>query len=605
MENQPRTGNGGVENQTGDNLEGMNDIYRNEVMNVFNGAVDAGDAEGFYRLLDEAGINVDSVDDMTDEQCKEFIEHWMSGNNGDQNDGAAASVDNRDGGGAVSAENQDSSGERKVKKDKKVGVKGATVAVLLGTALSGVIGFNAAKAIFQKDADKSKDIHGKQPGQTEAAAGNWQDNADGANNQENADNQEEGETLEKLKFRNDYIYYNDSRKAVPGERSAKAFCSEELLGTEVFKKLDPETQDKIRQGDWEGKSDLFRGMIMENMESADRTAISYTFNVFAEKGVGEKFFDGKFVGKSVQEIEAIIENMDEDEADKFLREWQEILEHAEFETVVCMSDKNHNHFIEKEKQANGEYEYELKHCYTDDEGAEILRIHFKDKDADGNWLDKDLVTRDIKANISNIEVSENDKGEVTLTFKDSLGRVVYYCMQMIIEVNGSYQIVVTIPTIPTPDGESKNAKAALKNAGENVDQQPAGEQTERPEEEDHYDSDKGQGDGTEEHQERSSSGSGDTAEGSVDSSKAPVSDNKDQTIDQAIDNADKSHNDDVHKAPSGGGSGGGGGSNKTPTPKPTVTPDNRQGQDDSNKKAQEDRAAGDAAAAKPATMDDI
>ncbi|MBR6961365.1 hypothetical protein IKH79_01195 [Candidatus Saccharibacteria bacterium] len=603
MENQPNTGNGGVENQTGENLEGMNDIYRNEVMNAFNSAVDAGDAEGFYRLLDEAGIHVDSVDDLTDEQCKELIERWMVDNNGDQNDGAAASADNRDGGGVVSAENQDSSGERRVKKDKKVGVKSATVAVLLGTVIGSVIGANAAKALFQKDADKSKDIFGKQPGQTEAAAGNWQDNANGVNNQENADNQEEGETLEKLKFRNDYIYYNDSRKAVPGERSAKAFCSEELLGTEVFKKLDPETQDKIRQGDWEGKSDLFRGMIMENMESADRTAISYTFNVFAEKGVGEKFFDGKFVGKSVQEIEAIIENMDEDEADKFLREWQEILEHAEFETVICTSDKNHNHFIEKEKQTNGEYEYELKHTYTDDEGAEILRIHFKDKDADGNWLDKDLVTRDIKANISNIEVSENDKGEVTLTFKNSLGRVVYYCMQMIIEVNGSYKIVVTIPTIPTPDGESKNAKAALKNAGENADPQPAGEQTKKPQEEDHYDSDKGKGDGTEEHQEQSNSGSGDTAEGSVDSSKAPVSDNKDQTIDQAIDNADKSHNDDVHKAPSGGNDGGS--SNKTPTPKPKPTQDNHSGQSQANGQARSDRDEAKALEDKDVTMADV
>lgn len=605
MENQPNTGNGGVENQTGDNLEGMNDTYRNEVMNAFNGAVDAGNAEGFYQLLDEAGIHVDSVDDMTDEQCKEFIERWMSGNNGDQNDGAAASADNRDGGGVVSAENQDSSGERKVKKDKKVGVKSATVAVLLGTVLSGVIGFNAAKTIFQKDADKSKDIHDKQPGQTETTDGNWQDDANGVNNQENADNQEEGETLEKLALRNDHMHYNDERKAVPYERSDRAFCGQELVGTEVFKKLDPETQEKIRQGDWEAKSDLLRGIMMENMESANEAAIAYTLDVFAEEGVGEKFFGGKFVGKNAQEIKEIISNMDEEEQNAFLREWQDILKHAEFETVVCTSNYNHNQLIEKEKLQNGEYEYSLRHCYTDDEGAEITLIHFKDKDADGNWLEKDITKWEIKANIENIEVSENEKGEVTLTFKDSHGRVVYYCMQMIVKAEGNYRIIVTIPEIPTPPEEHKNPEAAIKNAGPNADQQPAGEQTDKPQEEDHYDSDKGQGDGTEEHQEQSNSGSGDTAEGSVDSSEAKVHDNDDQTVNQAIDNADKSHNNDVHKAPSGGNGSSSNKKDPTPTPKPPVTQDNHQGQDDANKKAREDRAEADAAANRPASMDDI
>jgi len=591
MENQPRTGNGGVEALTDDDLERV--ASRNAVMDAFNRRVDAGDADSFYEDAEAAGIYVESVDDMTDEQCATLVNFWKAG------DTAGDSADNP---AAAATAGADTVGDKKKRRiNSKSGKKGiaiaAATAVLGGTMMvGGVVGFNLGKK-----ADKSSDLPPDDQNRQEdtlPSDNNWT-----PTEMTPTGNPEDGEQLEKLKFLNDYRFYEDARKAVEWQRSSEAFCGQELVGTEVFKTLDEETQEKIRQGDEGAKEDLFRKMMEENMISASEVAVSYTFHVIgqAEGKYFKDFFDGT---ETIQQIRERIANMTEEEQDAFLREWRDVLDHATFETVVNKSYENHNHLIEKTTE-DGKTTYELRHCTTNDYGAEIVRIHFKDKDENGNWIDKDLVTRDIKANFENIEVSENDKGETTLTFKDSHGRVVYYCMQMIVAYKGEYKIVVTIPDMPTPPEEHKNPDAAMRNAGPDVDPQPAGDQSEKPAEEEHYDSDKGQGDGTEEHQEQSSSGSGDTAEGSVDSSETKVHDNDDQTIDQAIDNADKSHNDDVHKAPSGGSGSSSNKKDPTPTPKPPVTQDNHQGQDDANKKAREDRAEADAAANRPASMDEI
>ncbi len=53
---------------------------------------------------------------------------------------------------------------------------------------------------------------------------------------------------------------------------------------------------------------------------------------------------------------------------------------------------------------------------------------------------------------------------------------------------GSYDF-----TPPTPDDEKKNPDAILRNAGPDVDQQPAGELTDMPAEETNYDPDLGTG----------------------------------------------------------------------------------------------------------------
>ncbi len=579
MENQPRTGNEG--NPSG--AEDQEVIQQNK--NIVKAYFDS-DPDAFYDLLTEIGIDAD-YDDLTDEQRAAIVEKMRAEVN-DGNDGG-------DGG--------ESRDKKKRFWDSRVGqhvAKVAAATAVLGAVLaSGVVGFSIAKK-SEDTGDNGDGSGAKQEQEQTQELPSWV-----PAERTMVTDQEEGETLEKLHFTNEHKYYNDAAKAVPGQRSERAFCGQELVGAEVFKKLDPETQEKIRQGDWEAKSDLMRGTMMEAMIDDDEIAISYTYEIVAEASTDGKYFGGMFDGKSVQEIREIIHNMDEEAQDKFLQEWKDILDHMTITTVTCESHKNHNHFIEK-STVDGEETYLLKHCFTDDYGAEVSRLHFKDKDADGNWLDSDLVVRDIKANIENIEVTEGKDGEITLTYKDSLGRIVIYCMQMIIAVEGNYKIVITTDEIPTPDGEEKNPDAIIKNAGPNVDQQPAGEQTSRPEEETGYDSGTGQGSGTEKHVDTSTSGSEGQggAEGTVDTSGTPTTDNKDQSIDDAIDDADKKHNDETHAGTSGGGSGGGG-STATPTPKPTVTPDNHQGQDDANKKADEDRDEAKSHESGPVSMDDI
>ena len=562
MENKPNTGDNGNESPfvgqelTEEQKKELRIFNKRALYDAFNKAADAGQGEAFFNWMDQQGVVVDSIDDLDDEQIAHLCdvmtpkeEHVPLYEHIDEDDGepkqeqgepvtAEEAVTE-----AMGEEGTEKSEDRRYKANSKLGKKIATVAA--ATALGGGIfmsGIAAGKAA--NDADKSTTESLPEPTQPTIEQVVEEEPTDEtvAEPEETTQIAEVQETLERMLFTNEHKFYNEEGKAIKGERSDQAHVGAELVLRDEYMKLTPEEKRLIAEGNKEAKDMLLRNAILAICEDSIEVASSYTVNLIAESN-GKYFTDFFDADATVSQIQEKLESMSEEEQDAFLHEFKDIMEHSTFEaTVLTGRNGYHNNFIRKTTGEDGTENYDLIHCVTDDYGAEVTKINLPDVDAEGNYIDGQYLGSLLdKVNIENIEVVEDEDGSVSFICKDSLGHIVYYCMQLVIEIDGTVKIVIRrddTPEVTPPPDESKNKEALNNNAGDHREQQGTTKVPDNPE--------------PNTAPRRSPQGQGEAA-GSTDSNSTRSSDGSGRSLNEVRDQADHSHNDEEHRARDNGG----------------------------------------------------
>ena len=639
MERAPRTDNdGGSGSPTGgEDITNPAELNRKRVEDAFNS-----DPEGFYDKCDALGITAD-YGAFSDEDAARFAASLDSGAGANPVDSGAgvnpdaiapqpavpatpASAFGDGGNGATPVTPADPDRRRfggelldRLGKNKKIAAAAIVTAIASSTTLTalGIGGLATALAkkgdqgspdatkatetvptdtsAYGTTAETTADSQGTGETTAEATAGSHGAGEAAAGYQGAGDTQENAETQERLQFTNNLEYFWDPvKRSAEDPRIPGAFArAERLVGESYFEDLTEEERRIILDGDKSSEEyknvekKLFADSVMRECVDSRHVTASLVFDI--EKVAPGTFKDFGFSGKTWQEIDKAIMEMDDDKAADLLALVQSILNGDE--TKI------------EETTIRGDYDNWREEDVVDADGVshhvELVPMH-------SNYKDGMPVTKVTLPNggvfyarilVSNIKINYDGGEEPVFICQDEKGNVYYGCGQFLLPVGSRPDGGDDDPENPDgpgdDGGEEKNADAARHNAGDIVKPDSSGDKTTEPDSEKHYDSDTNSGSGTEKHDDKSDSGSGDTATGGV-SSDTATSDKPAQSHDEAIKDSDQSHSGDMHGGTSGGGSGGGGG----------TKPDNA-GQAAANERTKTDDAEGDAAANKPATMDDI
>ena len=371
MEKQPRSDNGG-ENLADD---------KEKIRVALEEAYDR-DPEGFYDALDQAGFDgVDHIDDLSDDQRKVLLGKIRgSVDPGEKADNTPPV--------AKSAEANPNNGEDIHKKNKKLGNKVVTTALVAALAgaltLSGIGIYRFFGKKDQKGANPSgtptptptpvvaydgnlgPGANGGSQG-SEAAGG---DHATGGNQGSEAaggnQSAEQGEQQERLQFTDAHKYFYEESKMLDGTRIPGAYTRAELIvGESYFEDLSDEERKLIVEKDEtaEGYEAAVRklatkAVMRECLDSREVTA-SYIYDIeqvapgtFAEFG-----FDS---GMSAQEIVKRLYDMDDEAASKCLNKLNDTLDSEDTKTSETKIQGYYENWREEDSRGTENYVEYLK-----------------------------------------------------------------------------------------------------------------------------------------------------------------------------------------------------------------------------------------------------